>query len=181
MATKASGSITVNFQTSVISDGHSIDVELDDEKNEDKTTFGFGQTAHFRLYPSPFDMKLANITTDGTLTIGAAVTKAFEENVAFSKWQKEEGGSGNEVTVSRPIKEGTAPVLTWYTATNGIDEAAVESDGKTIRLNAYGIGFAKVSYQSEYKETQLTGVDAPPENFPDDESYPVAVVVYETE
>lgn len=180
---KASGSITINFSSEVLDADHSIDIELDEEKNEGKTTFGYGQTVHSRLYLSPMSMILANITTDGTLTIGDVVVKEFEERIAFSKWQKEDGDeTGNTVTVSKPIKEGTTPVITWIkTVPDSLQEATIEAEGKTIKVNAYGLGYAKVSYQSEYKEAQLTGVDAPPENFPDNESYPVAVVVYETE
>ena len=69
--TLANSNITITFSTSA-AEGNNIQIELDDILNNDKTSFGFNDIAHFKVYTSPLNMLFDCYCSDPAATLVAA-------------------------------------------------------------------------------------------------------------
>ena len=170
----ANSSLTINFTTTTGSVDQFIDIDLDDDLNNEKSTFLFGDTAYFRVFTNcstlSFYPSESSVSSNGTKTADS------EEYISFTQPPATAGGiaSENTASVSYPINSGT---LTATKIAGDCGSLSVDAvDTKQINASKAGVAVYKVEYESDYKSYSIGGISAPP-GWVDDSTYPVVIVV----
>ena len=170
----ANSNITISFSATTSSSDTYIELELDDEQNNEESTFLFGDDAYYRIFTNCEEWE--SFPSSGNITDHGTGTKDVEETITFTQPPEEMGGSAkdNTATLSHTPKEGT------FTATRVSDSSCGaisldEVDPQTVKASQAGVAVYKVTYQSDFFSQSIT-VDQPSE-WPNDEDFPVVVVV----
>ncbi|MEA3272338.1 MAG: hypothetical protein U9P90_01570 [Patescibacteria group bacterium] len=137
----ANTSISIKFVTNVDDVGaeqNIIKVELDDEYNNNETTFNYGTKAYYRIYqyPDSGSMTVYQTQSDGTITAEGSGSGDQEEQVTFA--------NTNTASSGFPIKSITD--TTWL----GNDLGAVSGTGTTIKSSQVGVGVLKIEYTADF-------------------------------
>jgi hypothetical protein len=171
----AESSLTISFNTTTGSSDQFIDLELDDDLNDDKSSFLFGDTVYFKVFTncSTVDFYLS----EGSIINVGSGTDDVTEIITFSEPPESAGGvaSDNTASLSYPAKDGTFSATKIGSGT-GCGTITVDSvDSKQVNASLAGPGAYIVTYKSDYLSKKITGPNMPYE-WDTDESYPVVVV-----
>ena len=153
-------SVTIQFVA--ITAGADLILQLDSEANDEKTSFNYGEKAHFQAFSHPTTMVLSLTPTDGVISNeGSGTSDEEDEIVTFV--------DPDEGNVSKPVHSITS--YSWL----GTSLGSVSSDGTTkIKTSQKGTGVLKITYKSNFRRYGLVL------STKDEESYPVIVVVVGT-
>lgn len=182
----ANTSLTINFSTQADGTDENgndlfIDIELDDELNNDKSSFEFGATVYLRVftncstidfYPSEGSVLPATTTlppTDGH----AEVT----EIITFTQPPESAGGvvADNTASLSYPVSSNFSAVKLGSGA--GCGSISVDpTDSSTAVASQAGPGVYTATYNAVYASKSIVGPSAPT-GWDSEETYPVVVVV----
>lgn len=138
----AEQSISISFVTSEVAAGEALVVELDAEKNEDKTQFLYGEKAYFRVYTYPGDMDLTITESDGTITLEGSGESEEEEDIAFA--------NVSEGSCSKPVKSITSSK--WL----GNSLGSVSAEGTKITTSKEGVAVLKLKYKADFRRYALS-------------------------
>lgn len=153
----AEQSINITFVTSEVAVGEALVVELDAEKNENKTQFLYGEKAYFRVYTYPESMPITITESDGNITLEGSGTSEEEEQIIFPKTK--------EGLCSKPVKSITSSK--WF----GNSLGSVSAEGTKISVPSEGVAVLKLKYKADFKRYALSLTSK------DEESYTVIVYV----
>lgn len=153
----AEQSISISFVTASVAAGEALVVELDAEKNEDKTQFLYGEKAYFRVYSYPGSMAVTITESDGTITSEGSGTSDEEEDITFANTK--------EGSCSKPVKSIASSK--WL----GNSLGSVSAEGTKITASSEGVAVLKLGYTASYKSYALSL------SAKDEDSYTVVVFV----
>ena len=153
----AEQSISINFVTAEVAAGEALVVELDEEKNEDKTQFLYGEKAYFKVYKHPSAMQIEIVVSDGTVASEGSGTSDEEENIAFV--------NSTEGSASKPIKSITSSK--WL----GNSLGSVSAEGTKVTASSEGVAVLKLNYKADYTSHALSLSSK------DEDSYTVVVFI----
>jgi len=155
--------VTVDFQTataaSVVSttDADRIVLELDSERNADKSEFNYGEKALVRAFSWPVDLVYGMASSDGEVTSEGNGTETLTEVLSFA--------NTNEAALSKPC------VQILSTEWLGSDLGNVTTvSSTTVRASRSGVGILEISYVASFRRF---GVMLPAR---DRDDYPVLLV-----
>lgn len=150
----ADQSITVTFVTEA---DPALVVELDDEMNNDKTQFCYGEKAYFRIYKYPSTLELTITQSDGTIASEGSGTSDEEETITFV--------DTDSSSASKPIESISS--YSWL----GNSLGAVSGIGTTVKSSNEGVGVLKLEYTSDFVRYSITiGLQ-------EEEEYPIVVFI----
>jgi hypothetical protein len=157
----AEQSISITFVTKEVAAGKALVVDLDAEKNEDKSQFLYGEKAYFRIFTYPENMKIAIIESDGNITTEGNGLFEEEENIVFA--------NVSEASCSKPIS--SIKSSKWL----GESLGAIAVEGNKIKASSKGVAILKLKYTASFRRygLQLGGRS--------DDSYTVLVYIHEVE
>jgi hypothetical protein len=156
--TKAS--VTITFSASCKTEGASISIEMDEERNKKQSCFRYGEMAYFKVYTLPADMEITVSASDGTIYGLGAFEETVEKQVTFE--------NTDEAETDKPITQLGS--VQWY----GRDLGQITRTGdKSIRAQSAGLAIAKISHTTSYRSYGIS-VSAR-----QDASWPVLVLIEE--
>lgn len=120
----------------------SASMDLDPDKNGDKTQFEPGDTAHVRLFTLPFDVEMERWSSTAGVAVGPGPQTALDivdEEVTFT--------DTDEASTSKNIY-GTSVSVRWMGTPAG-GAVTVSPSGK-LKLSKKGVGIAFVSYTTKF-------------------------------
>ncbi|KJR41316.1 hypothetical protein MCHI_002785 [Candidatus Magnetoovum chiemensis] len=168
-------SITLSFSTICATDtgltdeeNKDITVEPDEDRNEGKTCFAFGEKYYFDVFTIPPDMAITLSTTDGAVKYEGEFTKQVTEQVVFTTLAADEENSSNNADTAKYIQ--SLDSVTFYGADLG---ALTKIGSKTVKCANFGHSVAEITYTTTYR---LYSVTCPPR---DTSPYPIDVLVME--
>ena len=151
-------SITVEFKTQCEVEGESLAVALDDDLNEGRSCFLYGEKVYFRVYHSPA-LVITVESSDGSIFLESLGSSDKEsENISFA--------DTNEASVSKLIKAVTS--YSWFGRSLG---SILKTGITSIRASNTGVAIAAVEYTTQYDVYSITLSDK------GIETYPVLVLV----
>ena len=153
----AKQSINITFVTKEVAAGEALVVELDDEKNEDKTQFLYGEKAYFRIYTYPENMSITITESDGDITLEGSGISEEEEQIMFPNTK--------EGSCSKPVKSLVSSE--WL----GNSLGSVSAEGTKISVSSEGVAVLKLKYKANFRRYALSLSSK------DEESYTVIVYV----
>lgn len=153
----AEQSISISFVTEEVAAGEALVVELDADKNEDKTQFLYGEKAYFRVYRYPDSMTVTITESDGTITNEGSGSSDEEEDITFANTK--------EGSCSKPVKSITSSK--WL----GNSLGSVSAEGTKITASSKGVAVLKLGYTASYRSHALSL------SAKDEDSYTVVVFV----
>jgi hypothetical protein len=177
--TLVNSNITITFST-LTGDGN-IQIELDDVLNNEKSQFGFGDVAHFKVYTSPLDMEFDCYCSDPAATFvpptaGNVVQQAItdEDNVNLSFIDTDESN------ISYPCNGGLVATR-WFGNNWGplslIGDTVVRANRPSPALpltQSNACAICRVNYNTEYHPGSVSVVETPGEA-----EWPVIIYVIE--
>lgn len=153
----ADQSITITFCSEVTEEDQALVVELDDEMNNDKTQFLYGEKAYFKIYKYPSSLSLTITPSDGTIASEGSGTDDEEENITFV--------NTDTASSSKPVKSISS--YSWL----GNSLGAVSGLGTTVNASNEGVGVLKLDYKSDFVRYSITiGTQS-------EEEYPIVVFI----
>lgn len=143
-------SVTISFTTALpTGGGKDVVIELDDEKNNGKTTFRYGEKAYFKIFYDPA-LNVVVDKTDGILTDEGQGQETVEEFVSFI--------DSKEATLNKPCLNILS--VEWLGNSLGsITQQGLYSiiTEKTPELGgSNGIGLAKIEYTTQFKRYAIS-------------------------
>ena len=134
----AEQSIVVTFYTETAEgeEYQALAVELDDEMNDNKTQFRYGEKAYFRIFKYPSSLSITISKSDGTITSEGSGDSEEEATITFV--------NTDEGSVSKPVKSITS--YEWL----GNSLGSVSAVGTKIKASKSGIGVLKLTYRSDF-------------------------------
>lgn len=171
MTQTASATITFVSESAIETEGYSLKVELDDEKNEEvygekKSRFEIGETAYIRVFAKPISMNLQFFLSSGVYSEEGTGRVVKSEVLTFS--------NSNEKSLSYPlVSESFTQVSTdtddaqtymWY----GRAVGSVSFENGNVKLSQTGYGVLKINYRSNFRRygIKLTSVPDGVSEFP---------------
>lgn len=184
----SSSSITINFQTSCQGEGSLLIIEADDEMNQGRSCFLYGEKYYFKVYMFPVNMVLDLIASDGTITPEgqgtdtipitgiSGVTDQSPEYVSFT--------NEREGSTSKPITDasGQADLFRsncYWLSQSGLVSAIVNgvstqipapdptvSAGNMLAIPDPVIGVYRVQYPSFFKRYAISLPSRPYAEYP---------------
>ena len=155
-------SIVVDF--SAIGGADSLRAELDNERNNGKTSFQPGDQVYFRVYKgegiSSYTVKK---TAGGVSKIESDETETVKETLQFI--------NESIASVSKPVKTPPAISVDWYGTDLGTLSKAGDSAVKASGGGDGKIGICEAEYTTEYDVWLLT----PPSGMPSE--YAILIVI----
>lgn len=152
-------SVTIQFVAVTVA--AELILQLDSVKNDEKTSFNYGEKAYFQAFSHPTTMGLSLTPTDGVISNEGSGSSDEEETITFV--------DSDEGSVSKPVQSITS--YSWL----GTSLGSVSSDGTTkIKTSRKGTGVLKIVYKSDFRRYGLMLGTR------DEESYQVVVVVVGT-
>ena len=176
--TLVNSNITITFST-LTGDGN-IQIELDDVLNNDKSTFGFGDIAHFKVYTSPLDMEFDCYCSDAAATFPVISNQRYAQAITDEDSINLSFVDTNEASISYPCTGGLVASY-WFGNAWGplslIGDTTVRANRPSPILpltqpNACAI--CRVNYNTEYRRGSVSVVETPGEPV-----WPVIVYVIE--
>ena len=174
----STANITINF--SINAADVYVKLELDEDANNGKTSFKFGSTAYFKLYSNASNVLF--YTTDGVIGTDASdVEEVKTENLEFILPNLNAVNAKFNVKVSDNSDTLSYEVYNdkiTFTHLGGETMApSLDQDDKTLILaNKFGVSLYEASYTTRFDRKTLSGIQMP-SGWPEDEEYPVNVVV----
>lgn len=170
----ADSSLTISFVATASGDQF-IDLELDDDLNNEKTSFLFGETAFFRVFTncSTVDFYLS----EGSISSVGSGSIEMTEVITFTEPPESAGGkaSDNTASLSHPAKSGTFSATKLGSGT-GCGTLSIDvANTKQVNASLAGPGAYLVSYTSDYSVKKIVGPNMP-SGWDIEESYPVVVL-----
>lgn len=153
----AEQSITVNFYSEVSEEYQALVIDLDDEMNEEKTQFLYGEKAYFRIFKYPSSLSITITQSDGDITSEGSGSSEEEETIIFV--------STDEASSSKPIKSITS--YEWF----GNSLGSVSAIGTNVKTSQSGVGVLKLNYTADFERRAISV------STKDEEIYPVVVFV----
>lgn len=167
--TSVSSNITITFST-LTDEGNNIQIELDDKLNNDKSTFEFGDVAHFKVYTTPLDMEFDCYCSDAAATfvsptmtniVQQAITDDDEINLSFI--------DTDESSISYPCTGGLVATR-WFG--NNWGNLSLQSEGRsTVKANrpsptdpltqSNACAICTVNYNTEYHPGSVSVIKTP--------------------
>jgi len=155
----AKASIVLTFAASCVVEDHFINVEMDDEKNQGKTCFLYGEKIYFRVFTNPKDMNIRLESSDGSISNEGIGYFEYEEDVQFP--------NVNEANVQYPIDS----VISQDWLGNSLGSISISNT--TIRTEETGVAILKFRYYVSYRSYAIT---IGPKDY---DEYPVLVYIEE--
>lgn len=176
--TLVNSNITITFST-LTGDGN-IQIELDDELNNDKSSFGFGEVAHFKVYTSPLDMEFDCYCSDPAATLIAPTpTNIVQQSITDEDEVKLSFIDTDESSISYPCNGGLTATY-WFGNDWGPLSLIGETTVKASRPNSTPLtqpsacAICRVNYNTEYHPGSVSVVETPGEP-----EWPVIIYVIE--
>lgn len=138
----AEQSISITFVTEKVAAGEALVVELDTEKNDDKTQFLYGEKAYFKIYTFPEDMVLVVTPSDGDITLEGSGESEEEEVVLFT--------NVSESSCSKPVSSITDSK--WL----GTSLGSVSAVGQKITVSSEGVAVLNLEYKAKFRRYALS-------------------------
>lgn len=160
MATRdlATANLTITFASELLDDeaGRGIQIDLDEDLNNGKTSFLYGDTAHFRVFTNPLNLNFVCVCSDPTANLSKA-TSSIKRNCNIEDEQLNFINT-DECNLSFPCV-GNLIATQWYgndwgplsligTSTAKANRPTVPESGLLSGGNAAAI--CKVNYTSQY-------------------------------
>ncbi len=184
----SSSSITINFQTSCQNAGDILVIESDEEMNQGKTCFLYGEKYYFKIYPFPVNMVLDIIPSDGIIAPeGSGVDTIPITGISGIQDQSPEyvnfTNSDNGKT-SKPVTDtdgqsdlfrsncywltqsGNVAAMVNGSETHIVAPEPVISAGDTLTVPQPIIAVYRVQYPSYFKRFSLTLSNRPYNEYP---------------
>ena len=139
----AKASIVLTFAISCAEEDHFINVEMDDEKNQGKTCFLYGEKIYFRVFTSPKDMKIRLESSDGSISNEGTGYFEYEEDIQFP--------NTNEANTQYPINS----IISQDWLGNSLGSILVSGD-TAIRTSETGVAILKLKYNVVYRSYAAT-------------------------
>lgn len=139
----ATTSTTITFSTETSVAGASLQVELDEVRNDEKTKFLYDTKAYFRVYPFPTDLTLTIAPSDGSVANEAGGLIQKTELVTFA----------NEKEASTQFAIQSIISSKWFGNSLGAISA---SGGNVIRAASEGVAVLEITYTTLYVGKSLT-------------------------
>jgi hypothetical protein len=164
----AKQSVTISFVTSSMGDdGISLFVDMDDEQNEAEndgrtSTFIYGDTAYFRVFPSPIEgVSISCYPSDGSVISHGEHTADVDEIISFTEPPEDAGGAveDNTVTLEKPVF----------------------SDFSVEQVSETSCGAISVNPDTAKFQRFSISIPSKPAGISDDEAYPVVVSIVGSE
>jgi hypothetical protein len=153
----AEQSIVVTFHTEVAEEYQALVVELDDEMNDDKTQFLYGEKAYFRIFKYPPSLSITIFKSDGTITSEGSGDSEEEDTITFV--------NTDEGAVSKPVKNITS--YEWL----GNSLGSVSAVGTKVKASQSGVAVLKLKYKSNFVRHAISV------STKEEEIYPVVVFI----
>lgn len=170
-----SSNITITFSTNAMGADVYVNVELDEEANNDATSFEFGADVYVKVYTNAGTID--SVTTGGTLSVALSdqIEEVEDDPLNFLKPTvlAQFGVKAKDNTASLSKYASNTPTYTHVAGTSL--SLSLGSDNQTVTANALGVAMYKANYQTKYDQYKLSGVTKPV-GWPDDTDYPVAVI-----
>ena len=140
----AKASIVLTFAASCAEEeGHYITAEMDDEKNQGKTCFLYGEKIYFRVITIPKDMNIRLESSDGSVSNEGTGYFEYEEDVQFA--------NTNEANTQYPIDS----IISSEWLGNSLGSISVIGDN-TIRTTESGVAILRLRYGVTYRSYAAT-------------------------
>jgi hypothetical protein len=172
----AKQSVTISFVTSSMGDdGISLFVDMDDEQNEAEndgrtSTFIYGDTAYFRVFPSPIEgVSISCYPSDGSVISHGEHTADVDEIISFTD---------NTVTLEKPVFSDFSVEQVSETSCGAI---SVNPDNPSEAMASQaGPGVYRATYTAKFQRFSIS-IPSKPAGISDDEAYPVVVSIVGSE
>lgn len=181
-----SANITVNFSINTADCYCTVELDDREEKNGSKTTFGFGDTVHFRVYHNATGSNI--IASAGTIS-KSALTGADEDELVedemltftlpdltqFSWYKKKK--TDNTANLSKEAAVSPAPTFKFA---GQVQAVTVDDDDRTlVTASDFGCGVVWANYTTKFEELSLVGPSESdlPSGWDLSIDYPVVVVI----
>lgn len=169
----AAANLTITFASVLLDEGEegvarSIQIDLDEELNEGKTSFVFGDTAHFRVFTNPLNLNFICVCSDSSANLHKAtpditrecrITDDDNEQLTFINTDKS--------NLSFPCTGGLTATY-WYgndwgpLTLIGTSTVKAKRPSVTTPLNAQNAAaVCKVNYDSVYHPGSISVVEKP--------------------
>ena len=155
----AKASIVLTFAASCVAEDHFINVEMDDEKNQGKTCFLYGEKIYFRVFTNPKDMNIRLESSDGSISNEGIGYFEYEEDIQFP--------NVNEANTQYPIDSIVSQ--DWL----GNSLGSISISNTAIRTSETGVAILKLRYRVSYRSYAVT---VGPRDY---DEYPVLVYIEE--
>lgn len=149
----ATTSTTITFSTETSVEGASVDIDLDEEKNNGNSRFLYGTSAHFRVFKHPDSLNLTYFNSDGTLSMGGDGTATLTETITFANVQE---GSTRFAILG-------IVSYNWFGNSLGVPSAA---GGKKVTVPTKGVGVLEIKYTAKFRAGSLSVGFKPFEEYP---------------
>jgi len=156
----AKTSIVLTFAASCAAEDHYITAEMDDEKNQGKTCFLYGEKIYFRVITIPKDMNIRLEPSDGSVSNEGTGYFEYEEDVQFA--------NTNEANTQYPIDS----IVSSEWLGNSLGSISVVGDN-IIRATESGVAILRLKYGVTYRSYAAT---VGPRDYPE---YSVLVYIEE--
>ncbi|MCD6124284.1 hypothetical protein J7J62_03830 [bacterium] len=155
----AKASIVLTFAASCAVEDHFINVEMDDEKNQGKTCFLYGEKIYFRVFTNPKNMNIRLESSDGSIFNEGTGYFEHEEDIQFA--------NVNEANTQYPIDS----VISSNWLGNSLGSISVSDT--IIRTSETGVAILRLKYGVIYRSY---AVSVGPRDY---DEYPVLVYIEE--
>jgi hypothetical protein len=167
-------------------DGISLFVDMDDEQNEAEndgrtSTFIYGDTAYFRVFPSPIEgVSISCYPSDGSVISHGEHTADVDEIISFTEPPEDAGGAveDNTVTLEKPVFSDFSVEQVSETSCGAI---SVNPDNPSEAMASQaGPGVYRATYTAKFQRFSIS-IPSKPAGISDDEAYPVVVSIVGSE
>ena len=175
----ANSSLTISFNTTTGSTDKILIIDLDDEKNDDRTTFLFGETVHFRVFTDCDEVLF--FPSEGSVSGTGSGTATVEDTITFTEPPESAGGSisNNTASLNYPANEGSFSATVLGSGAGCGTISVDDVDAQQANASQAGPGVYIATYQSDYDSHSIDGPSVP-EGWDSDLTYPVVIVVVGT-
>lgn len=178
----ANSALTISFSTS-LSDAAGdkfIDIDLDDELNNDRTSFLFGETVYFRIFTNCTHVE--EYPSEGTvMDHGTKTAVDITDQLIFSQPPAAAGGiaAENTAALNFPANSGTFSAVKLGSGA-GCGSVTLDPGNNQVAIaSSAGPGVYTAKYNADYLSRSIVG-PALPAGWDSEESYPVVIVVVGT-
>ena len=139
-------SLTITFKSFISEED--ILIELDEEKNNGKTEFLYGEKAYFKVYAPDINYQI--VSSDGTITSEGIGQETVEETLEFVE--------GREQTTSKPIVAINS--YSWLGNSLGNiskkDIKTIQAEKEPDAIGPNGIGLLRLQYSTQFIRYSIT-------------------------
>jgi len=187
--------MTISFVTQTASDTISLIVDMNDEQNKlanngRTSSFIFGDEAFFRVFTNPVEgVELYAFQSDGELArqnviddVHEQLSADLQEYAVFTQPPETNGGvvEDNTANLSKPVSDPNPPAFTAEGLPPGASPCGIVSvspeDPAVLQASQANPGVYDVNYKAKYFSFSIKKDTIPP-GFPEDEPYPIVIVI----